>query len=110
MVTDETGQDPKLPPDARLGSLEERLDRAQLAEAEKVRKAQPDPTARIGQQLFGQLIGAPFGGGLIGWGVDSLSGTFPIFFLLGLFFGFGVGVRNVIRISKTTGSGPGSGS
>ena len=110
MVTDETDEASKLPPDARLESLDRRLDAAQQAEAEKVQKAQPDPTARIGQQLFGHLIGAPFGGGLIGWGVDSLSGTFPLFFLLGLFFGFGVGVRNVIRISKTTGPRPGSGS
>jgi ATP synthase protein I len=111
MATDETDQDPKLPPDARLGSLEERLDRAQQAEAERTGKAQPDPSTRIGQQLFGHLIGAPFGGGLIGWGMDSLFGTFPLFFLLMLFLGFGVGVRNVIRISKTTpGSGPGSGS
>ena len=29
MATDETGQDPKLPPDARLDSLEERLERLQ---------------------------------------------------------------------------------
>jgi ATP synthase protein I len=111
MVTDETGEDPKLPPDARLGSLEERLDRAQQAEAAKTRKRQADPTARISQQLFGHLIGAPFGGGLIGWGLDSLFGTFPVMFLLLLFFGFGVGVRNVMRLSKTPpGSGPGSGS
>lgn len=111
MVTDETGEDPKLPPDARLGSLEERLHRAQQAEAARTGRTQPDPTTRIGQQLFGHLIGAPFGGGLIGWGMDSLFGTFPVFFLLLLFFGFGVGVRNVMRLSKTPpGSGPGSGS
>ena len=34
MATDETGQDPKLPPDARLGSLDERLERLQQALAE----------------------------------------------------------------------------
>jgi ATP synthase protein I len=108
MATEETEQDPKLPPDARLGTLEERLDRAQQVEAARTRKAQPDPTTRIGQQLFGHLIGAPFGGGLIGWGLDSLFGTFPLLFLVMLFVGFGVGVRNVIRISKTP-PGPGSG-
>jgi ATP synthase protein I len=111
MATDETGQDPKLPPDARLGSLEERLERAQQAEAARTGVRQADPTVRISQQLFGHLIGAPFGGGLIGWGMDSLFGTFPLFFLLMLFFGFGVGVRNVIRISRTPpGPGPGSAS
>jgi F0F1-type ATP synthase assembly protein I len=27
--------------------------------------------------------------------------TFPLFFLLMLFFGFGVGVKNIMRLSKT---------
>ena len=44
----------------------------------------------------GGLLGA-----LIGWGLDALLGTMPLFLLLLMFFGFGVGVRNVIRISKT---------
>ena len=116
MATDETGmgesgQDPKLPPDARLDSLEERLERAQRIEARRTAVAEPDPTTRIGQTLFGHLIGAPFGGGLIGWGLDYWFGTFPLMFLLMLFFGFGVGVRNVMRISRTSpGKRPGSGS
>lgn len=107
MATDETEQDPKLPPDARLGSLEERLERVQQVEAERTRKAQPNPTTRIWQQMFSHLVGAPAGGGIIGWGLDSLFGTFPTFFLLMLFVGFGVGVVNVMRISKTP---PGAGS
>ena len=61
MVTDEP-EDVKLPPDARLDSLEQRLERAQQIEAKRTHKAQPDPTTRISQQLFGHLIGAPFGG------------------------------------------------
>ncbi len=101
MATDETGQDPKLPPDARLDSLEERLERAQAVEAKRTHKAQYDPTGRIWQLMFGHLVGAPAGGGIIGWGLDSLFGTFPTFFLLMLFVGFGVGVVNVMRISKT---------
>ena len=105
MATDETEEDRKLPPDARLDSLEQRLERAQQVEAARNHKAELDPTTRITQQLFGHLVGAPFGGGLIGWGLDALFGTFPIFFLLMLFLGFGVGVRNVMRISKT---GPGA--
>jgi ATP synthase protein I len=101
MATDETEQDPKLPPDARIGSLEERLERAQQVEAERIRKRQPNPTNRIWQLMFSHLVGAPAGGGIIGWGLDTLFGTFPTFFLLMLFLGFGVGVINVMRISKT---------
>ena len=108
MVVDDPSQDPELPQDARLGSLEERLKHAQQQDELRNRKAQPDPAYRIGQQVLGHLIGAPLGGGLIGWGLDSLLGTMPLFLLLLMFFGFGVGVRNVIRISKTTpGNSPG---
>ena len=105
MAEDETGEVPKLPPDARLESLDERLDRLQQAEAERTARAQPNPSNQLWQQLFGQLIGAPIGGAVIGWGMDSLAGyfghrTFPLFFVLMLFFGFGVGLRNVIRITN----------
>jgi ATP synthase protein I len=106
MAEDEIDEVPKLPPDARLESLDQRLDRLQQAEAKRTERRQPDANTRLWQQLFGQLIGAPFGGAVIGWGVDSLAGlfghrTFPLFFLLMLFFGFGVGVRNIMRLTKT---------
>jgi len=51
--------------------------------------------------MFSHLVGAPAGGAIVGWGLDSLFGTFPMFFLLILFLGFGVGVVNVLRVSKT---------
>ena len=106
MAEDETDEVPKLPPDARLESLDQRLDRLQRAEAGRTQGAQPNKSDQLWQQLFGHLIGAPAGGAVIGWGLDSLAGlfghrTFPLFFLLMLFFGFGVGVRNVMRLSKT---------
>jgi ATP synthase protein I len=106
MAEDENGEVPKLPPDARLESLDERLDRLQQAEAKRTGVTQPSPGTRIAQQAFGHLIGAPVGGAVIGWGLDSLAAlaghrTFPLFLLLMLFFGFGVGVRNVVRITNT---------
>jgi ATP synthase protein I len=106
MAEDETGEVPKLPPDARLESLDKRLDRLQQAEAKRTQRAQADPSNQLWQQLFGQLIGAPVGGAVIGWGFDKLAEflghrTFPLFFVLMLFFGFGVGVRNIMRLSKT---------
>ena len=112
MAEDESEEVPKLPPDARLESLDERLDRLQQAEARRTEVRQPSPGTRIAQQAFGHLIGAPIGGAVIGWGLDSLAAlagreTFPLFTLLMLFFGFGVGVRNVMRITKT-GSPPGN--
>ncbi len=101
MAADENPQDPELPQDARLGSLDERIERLQQEEAKRTARRMPDPTTRIWQLMFSHLIGAPAGGGILGWGLDSLFGTFPLLFLLMLFLGFGVGVVNVLRISKT---------
>ncbi len=110
MAEDETGEVPKLPSDARLESLDERLDRLQQAEAAKAAKTQGDPNMRAAQLVIGYLIGGPLGGGLIGWGLDSLFGTKPWLTLLMLFLGFGVGVRNILRISRTPPGGTGTGS
>jgi len=110
MAEDETDEVPKLPPDARLESLDERLDRLQQAEAKRTQGKQQDPNMRIAQLVIGYLIGGPLGGGLLGWGLDSLFGTKPWLTLVMLFLGFGVGVRNVMRISKMpSGTTPGAG-
>lgn len=101
MAADEPPQDPELPQDARLGSLDERLRTARKQEALRDKKAKGDPSYRIGQRVLGELVGAPFGGGLLGWLIDKWFGTLPVFMLLLLFVGFGVGVWNVVRISKT---------
>ena len=102
MAEDETEEAPKLPPDARLESLDRRLDRLQQEEAKKQAKSQVDPNMRIAQLVIGYLIGGPLGGALIGWGLDSLFGTFPKLLVLMLFCGFGAGIWNVLRVSRNT--------
>jgi ATP synthase protein I len=110
MTENEPRQDPELPEDARLSSLDERLRDAKLAEAKRTVGAKPDANYRLGMRVLGELIGAPLGGAVIGYVLDRWLGTGPWLLLMLLFFGFGVGIRNVIRISKTPpGSGPGAG-
>src|SRR3569833_1509497 len=110
MAEDEPDEVPKLPTAARLESLDERRDRAHRREAEEARKKQVDPNMRAAQLVIGYLIGGPLGGGLLGWGLDSLFGTKPWLTLVMLLLGFGVGIRNVLRVSKNpSGPGPGAG-
>src|ERR1044072_5120272 len=92
---------PKLPPDARLESLDERLDRLQQAEAKRTAKRQPDRQHQAGQLILSNLIGAPAGGFIIGFVLDRWFGTKPWLMLLMLFAGFAVAIWNVIRISNT---------
>ncbi len=104
MVMDESGQDPKSPEDARLTSLNQRLRQAQLEEA--ARKGRPDAersqrlVRSVGTRLLYDMVGLPFGGGLIGWLLDRWFGTAPWVMLAMLFLGFGLAVRNVMRVSK----------
>lgn len=110
MAEDESAEVPKLPPDARLESLDKRLDRLQQAEAKRNQGVAPDPNMRIAQMVIGYLIGGPLGGALLGWGLDSVFGTKPWLMLVMLFLGFAVGIRNIVRISKnSSGSKPGAG-
>ena len=110
MAEDDTDEVPKLPPDARLESLDERLDRLQQAEAKRTLKRQPDASYQAGQLVLSQLVGCPLGGGIVGWLLDRWFGTRPWLMLVMLFLGFAVGIWNVIRISnKAQGKAPGEG-
>ena len=103
MAADESGQDEPSQQDARLTSLDQRLDQAKREEA--VRNGKPSDESQrlirsVGSRILSDLVGLPFGGGLIGWLIDRWAGTTPWFMLALLFFGFGLAVRNVMRIAN----------
>src|SRR5690349_20564826 len=102
MAEDETDGVPKLPPDSRLESLDERLDRLQEEEAKRTAKRQPDTSYQAGQRVLSNLIGAPAGGFVIGFVLDKWLGTQPWLLLIMLFLGFVGGFMNVMRISKSS--------
>jgi ATP synthase protein I len=109
MAEDDPRQDPELHEDARLSSLDRRLKDAKLAEARRTGISKPDGDYRQGMRVLGELIGPPFGGAVFGLVLDSLLGTRPWLLLALLFLGFGIGIRNIVRISKMPpggGSGP----
>ena len=84
----------------RMKRLEDRLEAA--------RRAQDKPGQRsVGQQKFTQsslawrmvtelVAGMILGLGL-GWGLDSLLGTRPVFLVVFALFGFAAGVRTMLR-------------
>lgn len=102
MAENEPGLDP-LAEDARLTSLDQRLDRAKTDEAirkgeQRVDKGEGD--YRLGNRVLAELIGGMVGGALIGWVLDRLLGTSPWLLLALLFLGIVVAFRNIIRISS----------
>jgi ATP synthase protein I len=89
------------PSDARLASLEERLKRAQTAEAERTgtHGGHTDANYREGSRVLSYLLGGPLGGALVGWVLDRMLGTFPWIMLAMLFLGMAAGFRSIMKIS-----------
>lgn len=88
MMENETGQDPKSPQDARLDSLEERLQRAQVREAERTGQAQKaDANEQLGQRVLSYLLGGLLGGTLLGWLADGWFGTGHRLLIAGMILG-----------------------
>jgi ATP synthase protein I len=101
MAEDVPGQDPKLPEDVRLSSLDERLKRAQADEAERTGqdRAPADRNEQLGNRVLSYLIGGMLGGAVIGWALDRLFGTSPWFLLILLFLGTAAGFWSIIKLS-----------
>lgn len=100
MKEKEPGQVPKLPEDARLDSLEQRLERAEAAEAKRTGRApSADANEQLGQRVLSLLIGGLVGGTLIGWLLDRWLGTEPILLITLMVLGTIGGFWSIIRMS-----------
>ena len=101
MADNEPGLDP-LAEDARLTSLDQRLQRAKTDEAIRSGEARDDGHAsyRLGNRVLAELIGGMVGGAVIGYVLDRLLDTSPWFLLGLLFLGIAAAFRNIIRISS----------
>lgn len=101
MAADEPSEDPRLPEDARLTSLERRLKAAQADEAARAggRHAVADYAKSPGYRVLSVLIGYPLGSALIGWAIDWFAGTRGVWVAM-LFVGFIVAMWEVWKISK----------
>lgn len=93
-------QDPKLPEDARLDSLEQRLEQAQREEAMRTGKApRADANEQLGNRVLSYLLGGLLGGALIGWLFDKLFDTGHLLLVIGLVLGTVGGFWSIIKLS-----------
>ena len=101
MADNEPGLDP-LDEDARLTSLDQRLQRAKTDEAIRTGEARDEGAAsyNLGNRVLAELIGGMVGGAVIGYVLDRLFDTSPWFLLGLLFLGIAAAFRNIIRISS----------
>ena len=102
MVEDGPGQDDRLPADARLDRLDERLAEAQRKEALRTGKGPaPDASEQLGNRVLATLIGGLLGGTLIGWLLDRLFGTWPMLFITLMVLGTASGFWSIIKMSNS---------
>jgi ATP synthase protein I len=101
MMDDKTGQDVEPPQDARIGSLEERLQRVQAREAERTGQARPaDANEQLGQRVLSTLLGGLFGGAVIGWLLDGWLGTGHLLLVVMMVLGTIGGFWSIIKLSS----------
>ena len=82
-----------------LNELEEKLRKARGRIAVPKEAAAPSQLG-IAMRLSTELVAAVVVGGGIGWALDRVFGTSPLFLLVMFLFGVATGFRNVIRTAK----------
>ena len=90
------------PEDAALDSLEERIDAARKAEAERLAKEHPqyDQARSSAMQVASMMVGYPLGGIVIGLLFDNLFDTLPWITIVLMFLAFVGACIHVVRLSK----------
>ena len=93
-----------------LGDLSNRLkdlsDRIAAEKSEQVVSRQPSSrydSAKDyskGYRLASEFVAGVLVGGLLGYGIDYLTGTLPLFLIVFLLLGFGAGILNMSRAAN----------
>jgi ATP synthase protein I len=94
----------------RLKRLEDRIEAAKATRAEPAVRAGAKYTqGSLAWRMVTELVAGMLLGLGIGWGLDALFGTRPIFLVVFALFGFAAGVRVMMRTAGEVRMGKGEG-
>lgn len=83
-----------------LDELQHKIDQIK-SESDEGKQATPSAAYGNAMRYGTELFAGAGVGGVLGYFIDRVAGTSPIFFILFFFIGFAAGVRNIIRnVSK----------
>ena len=86
---------------AKLDELDRRIRAAREARAPKRGKAADKFTAAgMAWRMTLELVVGAIVGAAMGWGLDALFGTLPIFLVVFILLGFAAGIRTVMRSAE----------
>jgi ATP synthase protein I len=110
IMTEPRNQKPPKTPQPEFGDLPDRLKDLgnRIAAEKKDRVEAAKPNARYqgasdyskGYRLASEFVAGTLVGGLIGYGVDYVAGTLPLFLIIFLLLGFGAGILNMSRAAN----------
>lgn len=87
--------------DDPLSALGARIEALREARRPKTNRVQAEfNAAALAWRMVLELVIGVFVGGAIGWGLDALFGTLPIFAIVFGLFGFAAGVRTMLRTAE----------
>jgi ATP synthase protein I len=102
--------------DPEFGDLPDRLKQLgdRIAVEKQERATATKPTASYqgasdyskGYKLASEFVAGVLVGGLIGYGIDHVAGTLPLFLIVFLLLGFGAGILNMSRAANRTPPAP----
>lgn len=105
-------RDNKESSDSKLGDISSRLKDldARLAAEKSEQRASEQSSMRYqgasdyskGYRLASEFVAGVLIGGLLGFGLDKLFGTLPLFLIVFLLLGFGAGILNMSRSANRT--------
>lgn len=88
----------------RLRALEERIEKARGAQAPKASRGEEHfSQANMAWRMVIELVAGLLIGLGIGYGLDKLLGTTPLFLVLFIGFGFAAGVKTMMRSANEIG-------
>ena len=111
-MTEPRNQKSPTTPQPEFGDLPDRLkDLGNRIAAEKVQQAEASKPSTSyqgasdyskGYKLASEFVAGTLVGGLIGYGIDYVVGTLPLFLIIFLLLGFGAGIVNMSRAANRT--------
>ena len=86
---------------AKLDELDRRIREARAAQKPKRGKAgEKFAMANMAWRMTLELVVGGLVGAALGWGLDQLAGTMPLFLIVFILLGFAAGVRTVMRSAE----------
>lgn len=84
----------------RLDALDNKLDRLDDSKRDSEPSAKRGTALGIAFRLVTELVAGLAVGAFLGYWIDRILGTMPVFLLIFFFLGAGAGILNVVRAAK----------